>query len=184
MAPPPDFFLILKAPPFPSTYDRELYIRRVINELAPGYSDVPYEFLVRALPESPEQLRDLMNRYRAGADFDKTILSPFDDTHGGKGLLVWVYGGSAAGAGGTTARCFLATAVYGQASLELVVLREFRDRRLLAHALGRAFVSAYERLSPGLARWLVEHRRMRVVVRFLVVRPAFRAARFLLTRQA
>ncbi|MEG6505745.1 PulJ/GspJ family protein [Nitratidesulfovibrio sp. 1201_IL3209] len=52
--------------------------------------------------------------------------------------------------------CFIATAAYGDIDHPVVTtLREFRDKRLLPHAPGRAMVQAYYAVGPHLAR-LVE----------------------------
>jgi hypothetical protein len=46
--------------------------------------------------------------------------------------------------------CFVATHLYGPHSPEVATLREWRDRRLLSHAVGRRLVSTYYRLGPSL----------------------------------
>lgn len=53
------------------------------------------------------------------------------------------------------ARCFIATATFGPGAVEVDILRRFRDERLVRSALGRAFVSAYYRISPPIARALI-----------------------------
>lgn len=51
--------------------------------------------------------------------------------------------------------CYIATAVYGSYDAPQVMsLRRFRDERLAASAMGRAFVLAYYAVSPSLARHL------------------------------
>jgi len=41
------------------------------------------------------------------------------------------------------ARCFVASAVYGESSMEVGVLREFRDEVLMNNRLGRKMVDLY-----------------------------------------
>ena len=49
--------------------------------------------------------------------------------------------------------CFVATAVYGSYDCpEVVRLRGFRDNFLKKYALGRAFIAAYYRFGPYLAK--------------------------------
>lgn len=56
---------------------------------------------------------------------------------------------SSSGGGG----CFVATAAYGSRSHpDVVRLRRYRDEILVRHALGRAFIGAYWRIGPRLAR--------------------------------
>jgi len=60
-------------------------------------------------------------------------------------------GGSGGGSGGP---CFIATAVYGDPSPEVSILRKYRDQHLLTTLFGRAFVSFYYFTSPPIARIL------------------------------
>jgi hypothetical protein len=51
--------------------------------------------------------------------------------------------------------CYVATAVFGANDARQVrVLRAYRDRALMPHAIGRAFVRAYYATSPSLAKRL------------------------------
>lgn len=85
---------------------------------------------------------------------------------------------AAAGAGSDP--CFIATAAYGSANApELAYLRGFRDRYLLTNAAGRAFVAAYYRFSPPLARAIRPHPALRAIVRLGLV-PYVALARWLL----
>jgi len=54
--------------------------------------------------------------------------------------------------------CFIATACYGDYNApEVMLLREFRDKRLLSSKTGSAMVSVYYAISPGIARSLKRH---------------------------
>ena len=71
----------------------------------------------------------------------------------------WGHGGG----GGT---CFIATAAFGSTMEPHVkVLREFRDRFLLANAAGKAFVELYYTYSPSVADFIAAHETVRAVVR-------------------
>jgi hypothetical protein len=63
-------------------------------------------------------------------------------------------------------QCFIATAAFGTPlAPKVVVLRRFRDQTLLHTAIGRAFVAAYYRFSPPLARFISVHESVRSMVR-------------------
>lgn len=72
--------------------------------------------------------------------------------------------------------CFIATAVHGPDAIEVLTLRAFRDEVLLARRAGRAFVAAYYRLSPPLAKRIEGSEPLRALARRLIVTPAYRLA--------
>jgi YD repeat-containing protein len=74
-------------------------------------------------------------------------------------------GGGGGGGGG----CFIATAAYGSAlDPHVEHLRGFRDRWLLPHAAGRAFVAWYYDASPPLADFIARHDGARWTARALL----------------
>ena len=67
--------------------------------------------------------------------------------------------------------CFIATAVYGDHDhAQVLALRQFRDRNLMPHLLGRAFVRTYYRVSPPLADWLRGQPRLSSAIRWALDR--------------
>jgi len=69
--------------------------------------------------------------------------------------------GSSGGGG-----CFIATAAYGSClAPEVSALREFRDRVLLKHELGKSFIEWYYRLSPPAAAFIADHESLKIAVR-------------------
>ena len=67
--------------------------------------------------------------------------------------------------------CFIATAVYGDHDhAQVMALRQFRDRSLMPHLLGRAFVRTYYRVSPPLADWLRGQPRLSSAIRWALDR--------------
>ncbi|MBD3669644.1 MAG: M6 family metalloprotease domain-containing protein [Gammaproteobacteria bacterium] len=66
-------------------------------------------------------------------------------------------------------RCFIATAAHGSAMAPQVQwLREFRDRYLISHSLGRELVAIYYRYSPPLAERIARYETARAGVRVLL----------------
>lgn len=66
----------------------------------------------------------------------------------------------------TKGGCFVATAVYGDAGApEVELLREWRDRTLSRYVMGRAFIAAYYRRGPALARLVVRRRSLTLAAR-------------------
>lgn len=76
------------------------------------------------------------------------------------------------GGGGGGGICAVATAAHGDPDApEVRVLRALRDEYLLEHAPGRAFVAAYYRHAPPLARWIEEREWARAATRALLAPP-------------
>jgi len=68
--------------------------------------------------------------------------------------------------GGGGGGCFIATAAYGSLMEPHVkILRDFRDRFLLANAFGKGFVRLYYTYSPPLADFIAKHDNLRAIVR-------------------
>lgn len=70
------------------------------------------------------------------------------------------------GGGGGSSGCFIATAAYGTPmAKEIQALRDVRDTYLIDTALGSAFVDAYYRISPPIARMVSESPAAKTAVR-------------------
>ena len=73
---------------------------------------------------------------------------------------------SVSSSGGGGGGCFIATAAYGSLMEPHVkILRDFRNRFLLANSFGKAFVQFYYKYSPSMADFIAEHANLRAIVR-------------------
>ena len=70
-----------------------------------------------------------------------------------------------------SANCFIATAACGADSVEVKILRQFRDAVLLKSVFGRIFVRTYYRLSPPMASMIKTSHKAQDTVRSTFVRP-------------
>jgi len=78
-----------------------------------------------------------------------------------------ISGSFSSGSGGGSVGCFIATAAYRDRDHPKVqILREFRDRYLLANSLGRMFVDMYYRWSPTVANFVASRSSMKALIRF------------------
>jgi hypothetical protein len=78
--------------------------------------------------------------------------------------------------------CFIATAATAHDSTEVSILRRWRDERLARTPSGRAFVRWYEKRSPPAASRIARSGVLRALVRFFIVYPAARFARWSMNR--
>lgn len=71
-----------------------------------------------------------------------------------------------------TSGCFIATACYGDANApSVLVLREYRDSKLLMHPLGRLFVRLYYTFAPPFSRFLSRHKRIATCITNVILNP-------------
>jgi uncharacterized repeat protein (TIGR01451 family) len=93
--------------------------------------------------------------------------APANNDHDRQGRVPQTANGDCGIPGGSMgAGCFIATAAWGQPWDENVrTLRRFRDRFLMTHAPGRAFVRWYYRVSPPLAAFIAKSPARRAVTR-------------------
>lgn len=65
--------------------------------------------------------------------------------------------------------CYIATAVYGDYNApQTMVLRKYRDEHLNKHILGRIFIRTYYLLSPPIANYLRDAKKINRIVRHLL----------------
>ena len=68
-----------------------------------------------------------------------------------------------------TSSCYIATMVYGDyCHPKVIVLREFRDNKLLNSSLGRSFVRFYYRNSPRWVDKMKDKKTLNTVIRILL----------------
>ena len=68
-------------------------------------------------------------------------------------------------------QCFIATSVYGSSSIEVQLLRMFKDNVLLKKKYGQAFLNFYYRISPKIAFILNRSSQLRFLIRYLLTEP-------------
>ncbi|MEO6220086.1 MAG: CFI-box-CTERM domain-containing protein, partial [Ginsengibacter sp.] len=73
----------------------------------------------------------------------------------------------------TNKTCFIATAVHGSNSIEVLTLRTFRDEVLLKNSSGRRVVALYERMSPPVATIIAKSKLLKAIVRKIIVSPVY-----------
>ena len=82
------------------------------------------------------------------------------------------------GSGGS--KCFIATACYGtEFHPHIHELRLFRENVLKPTRFGRKFVQIYEKLSPQFACIVSRKKSLRVIIGFVVVKPALSLVRLI-----
>ncbi len=62
-------------------------------------------------------------------------------------------------------KCFIAGAVYGENAIETDLLRKYRDNHLMHTLIGRNFIDAYYRASPGIATYVARSRTFSKIIR-------------------
>lgn len=81
---------------------------------------------------------------------------------------------SSGGGGGGGGGCFVATAAFGHPdAAEVMMLRDFRDRRLMTNRPGRALVALYYAVSPPVADFIRDKPLLKSVVRGRLVMIAY-----------
>ncbi|HBG3257135.1 TPA: hypothetical protein KP562_001318 [Clostridioides difficile] len=71
--------------------------------------------------------------------------------------------------------CYIATAVYGSYHApEVMILRKFRDDVLSKYLLGRIFIKVYYTLSPPVANWLKDAKKVNLLVKNILDKFVYR----------
>ncbi|MFH0865893.1 MAG: Ig domain-containing protein [Bacteroidota bacterium] len=82
-------------------------------------------------------------------------------------IVINTQGSSGGGGGG--GGCFIASAVYGSPmAKEEIILRKFRDRKMLTNIFGRSFVKLYYKYSPPIANYIAKRNYVTHIVRSIL----------------
>jgi hypothetical protein len=73
--------------------------------------------------------------------------------------------------------CFIATELYGNNSVQVDLLRRYRDQFLLKWRVGRGFVAGYYRLGPRVVRSMRKSALLRSILQRLVATAIFMVRR-------
>lgn len=127
-------------------------VRLLMEEPFAGASDLDDDGVSNA-----EEYAHVVEAGGSRTEFAAAVTDPELDGTGG------ALGDSGGGGGGG---CFIATAAYGTPlATQIDVLRDVRDSQMLDSTLGSAFVDAYYRLSPPVARLVADHPALAAAVR-------------------
>lgn len=81
--------------------------------------------------------------------------------------------------------CFIATAVYGSAyANEVIILKEFRDKRLLNYRFGKIFVRFYYFISPPIANQISKSSSLRTFTKSTLIIPLIKIAKHLKRKES
>lgn len=81
--------------------------------------------------------------------------------------------------------CFIATAAYGTSKAEEIdILRNFRDRTLNQHIVGKFIIKLYYTTSPPIADWIRKTPRRRNIVRKYFVAPLVKTVEKFISRRS
>lgn len=110
--------------------------------------------------------RDAANVYKESGKTNTTVDSI---DHNGQVLRITsdsaISADDAAASLSVSSFCFIATAGYGEATGEVGILCDFRDKCLLTNPLGRMFVKAYYTVSPPIADFIRTSEPLKAAVR-------------------
>ena len=74
--------------------------------------------------------------------------------------------------------CFIATACYGSYDApEVMVLRKFRDEKLMKTLAGQAFIEFYYFVSPGVADIIARNNGLKKAIRNYFLKPIIKATK-------
>ena len=95
----------------------------------------------------------------------KWVLANETDLDSTSRMMMQVLAGQTSSEVLSSSRCFVATVAFGSpTSIEVSVLRAFRDQRLRSGSTGRMCIALYERLSPPVSRFVGAHVILRKIV--------------------
>jgi hypothetical protein len=127
-------------------------------------SDITHREWSQLFPDHRQQLREnFLKTCKTGQQTFEKIKSLAQEELSKRGITI------SKGQKESKSACFIATEVYGSYNTpQVFLLKEYRDKYLMASRLGTLFIKLYFLISPHIACWLKHRNRMKYLIKIIL----------------